>query len=93
MQELPLTWGRFAKIFWAWLWRGAVMSVIVGVVAGIFVMIINWLFGLHAGPDDFRPLGVVIGLPIWFFNLRLALLGTYSDFRLAVVYSDPNEAV
>lgn len=87
MQELPLTWTRLAKIFWAWLWRATVLAAFVGAVAG---GIAGTLFG-HSGVQTVITFGQVAWIPLSFISLRMALQKTYRDFRLAVAISEENE--
>jgi hypothetical protein len=89
MRELPLTWGRLAKIYWYFTWRASLTVLVAGL---LFEFCFHWLLKPLLGTYEAAVVGGIGGIPIEIIFLRMALLNRYRDFRLTVVYSDPRQA-
>lgn len=87
IQELDVTLGRLLRIFWLFLWRALLGSVVIGFVLGL---VIGFVLGALGEPRAViraitGPVGAIAGT-IWsIVCLRMALEKKYSDFRIALV--------
>ncbi|MGY3441617.1 GYF domain-containing protein [Bradyrhizobium sp. USDA 4473] len=87
IQELDITLGRLLRIYWLFIWRSLLGSVLIGAAIGF---VIGLVMGVLGAP---KPLlqsttglaGAVVGL-IWsIVCLRMALEKKYSGFRIALL--------
>ncbi len=79
MQEVELTWGRVGKVWWSLVWRGVLFGGLAGFVAGFIV-------GLLGGtPIHVSLAGLIVGIPIGIWVVKMVFAISYSDFRLALV--------
>jgi hypothetical protein len=99
MTELPATWARTAKIFWALTWRSVVLMLVVGFVFGLVwrgVMSYLVVAGFATSPEaGARWLHITRGLLVVgliFLALRWVLDGRWSDFRIALVHLQETDA-
>ena len=87
MQELELTWGRVAWIWWGLFWRWVVFAnLIVGAYAG-FVGIILLLLGHRDwASSPWLVNGILVALiPAAIIALKLSLKAKYKKFRLVLI--------
>ena len=93
MKTLQMTWIRSIKIWWYWLWRTMFASLIVGLVVGI-------VLGIFVGPFIYSPdtlklignvTGAVVGLYFGVFVMKSLPEKRFSDFRVVLVRSEPDE--
>jgi hypothetical protein len=87
MQELEITWGRVASVWWLLAWRTLVGAMLLGAAFGFLIGFVGALAGL---PQDkittlSSIVGGIIGLVWGFVVVRMALKKQYSDFRLVLV--------
>ncbi|HUZ34541.1 MAG TPA: hypothetical protein VMV19_20925 [Xanthobacteraceae bacterium] len=97
MQELELTWGRTASVWWLVVWRGAIGGAILGSIAGgigglIAAMMTFYIVGhgdVALGQRAGRIGGVIASILVWvpwgLVVLRMAVKKKYSGFRLAMI--------
>ena len=87
MKTVELTWLRTLKIWWYWAWRSMLMTMVVALIAGIFV-------GLLAAPffasDEqlelfSNVLGGVIALFFSLYVMKSLPEKRFSDFRVVLV--------
>ena len=88
--ELEVTWGRTAKVWWAFLWRN-IVAIIAAVVASMIVGgIIGFILGLLGASLQTvqlvtAPIGFVIGLAISIVPIKLILGKDFGEFRLVLL--------
>lgn len=87
MQELDVTLGKVLRVYWLFLWRSLVGSILIGFVLGFVIGFALHVFG--APPTLTKTTsslaGAVIGV-IWsVVCMRMAIEKQYSDFRIALV--------
>jgi len=92
MQELEVTWGRAARIYWAIVWRAALWCGLSGLVIGF---VFGFAFAL-AGRRDwietwwFAYLGTPVWIVITIWIIRnIMRKKTFSDFRIALLPAEP----
>jgi len=80
------TWGRVFHIWWAWLWRAVVFSMVLGFVLGA---IGGFIVGAAGRPDLGAPVGAVLGwlgsIPVTVYVLGIVLRKRYRQFSIKVV--------
>jgi hypothetical protein len=86
MESLPLTWGRFIRIFWAFQWRAWV---------GIGIVAFPWAIMQYRHPNDpaffyhwskvFNGIATPWAVIVHFVALWLVLRKTYAEFQVALV--------
>ncbi len=88
MQELEITWQRVIRIWWAWLWRALVLSVVAGGVLGFAIGFVGAILGFR----DIAPLTTLVGLTVGVVAgiamLVVALKKSYPGFRVAFIADD-----
>jgi hypothetical protein len=88
--ELEVTWGRTAKVWWAFFWRN-IVAIIAATVAGvILISIVGFILGalgvsLQTLQLVAAPIGIVIGLAITIVPLKLILGKDFGEFRLVLL--------
>ena len=91
--ELEVTWGRTAKVWWAFFWRN-VLAIFAGVVAAMIVGgIIGFILGiLGASLQTVQviggAIGLGIGLAISIVPIKLILGKDYGEFRLVLLQNE-----
>jgi hypothetical protein len=92
--ELEVTWGRAARVWWAYFWRNLV-AVAAGSLIGIALgAILGFILGAAgARAETIRiaafPIGIVVGLLVSIVPIRLVLGKDFGAFRL-VLLRNPN---
>jgi membrane glycosyltransferase len=88
---VPLTYGRTAKIWWAFAWRAGLLGALVGGVAGFMLGISIVLLKLPWNVQFASGLaGQIIAVPVSFFVLRWVLQIKFKDFSIRLI---PNDAI
>ena len=88
---LPLTYGRTARIWRAFLWRATLLGLLVGGVAGFFMGMALVILKLPWDPSFAGSLaGQIMALPVSFFVLRWVLQIKFKDFSIRLI---PNDAL
>jgi hypothetical protein len=95
MEEVAVTWGRVARVWWLFAWRGAVGGLVLGFISGLLLGVVIGVIGASVGwPREIVQrytatagglAGVVVGLVWSLIVLRMALRKQYDDFRLALI--------
>lgn len=88
---LQPTFGRAAKIWWAWLWR----SIVFGGAAGLFGSLVLSISGVpeHISQSAAQALsmgvGVALAIPVGIWVFQMILEKNFGEFRLRLVDSAP----
>jgi hypothetical protein len=92
MTELPVTWARTARIFWALVWRYVVLFAVVAFIFGIIWSgVISYFvtIGFDIAPEDSKRwlMNVlrVMAAGLLYLTLRWVLEKRWPDFRIALV--------
>lgn len=87
MQELEPTLSRALRVWWLFMWRGTLGSILIGAAAGVVLGIVGTLVGLPQTSIAVvgAILGACIGIGWSIIVMRMALLKRYEEFRLALV--------
>lgn len=89
-RELPVTWGRVIRVWWAYLWR----SILVAIGATVIGMVVGGVIGMGLGivgisPEMIAmittPIGLIIGIIVSIFPIKMILNKDFGDFRLALM--------
>ena len=94
MQEVEVTFGRAAAIWWAWIWRAMLITILTSVALGLVLGFIErtllppeWHFG---DPDSLRWIGrltgALLGSLISIRVLQKILQRRFKDFRIVLVH-------
>ncbi len=87
INEIDVTWGRAAKVWWSLLWRSILFAGVAGFVVGVIVGIVGAIAGASREAvsvvSAFAGLG--LGVPIGIWVVKLILSKNFSDFRVALV--------
>jgi uncharacterized protein DUF4339 len=90
MQELEIGAGMLARIYWLFVWRSFLGSIVIGFVIGF---ILGFVIGAFGGTKEQitimgAGIGIVTGLVWSLVCLKMALKKKYSDFRIVLVPRD-----
>lgn len=87
MQEVELTFGRAAQVWWAWFWRAILFGMLFGFALGFTVGLIAHFIGLN--PQQTTPFilisGMIIGVLTSIWAQAKVLKKTFSTFRVALI--------
>lgn len=90
MIELEVTWGRAARIYWAFIWRGFLYMIplfFFFIIVGIIMRI-----GGHTPLEGNRLItqvfAMLCGIPIGIYIVKQVLLEQMSNFRIALISVD-----
>ncbi len=88
--ELEVTWGRTARVWWAYLWRNLIAVAagsLVGIVLGAILGFILGAAGARAETIRLAvfPIGAVVGLLVSIVPIRLILGMNFGEFRLVLL--------
>ena len=91
--ELEVTWGRTAKVWWAFFWRGMVAliaaAVAVMILGGIIGFILSLLgASLQTAQLVMLPISFVIGLAVSIVPMKLILGKDFGEFRLVLLQKE-----
>lgn len=85
MQELEITWQRATRIWWAWLWRAAALSVVCGGLIGFVIGLLGAMLGFRNLAPLNLVVGLVVGVVVGVTMLVTALKKIYPGFRGAFI--------
>ncbi len=86
MNEIDVTWGRAAKVWWSLVWRTILLSVAAGFVGGIVGSVGAVLGASQEAVSTLTAFtGLGLGVPIGIWVVKLVLGKDYLDFRLVLV--------
>jgi hypothetical protein len=87
MQEIEVTFGHAAQVWWSWFWRSILFTILIGFFTGFIV-------GFFGHMADFTPkqimpismlLGAVIGVIVSIWILAKILKKKFRSFRIALI--------
>ena len=86
---LEPTFGRAARIWWALLWRGILISVGIGIVIGFVEGLGGTLMGIPSSKIMLLsvPSGVLIGIPVAIWVVQMVLRKRFRDFSIRLIAS------
>jgi len=92
--ELEVTWGRAARVWWAYLWRNLIAVVLTGILGMVFGAILGLLLGATGvSPGVIQRaafvLGILTGIAVSVVPIRLILGKDFGEFRLVLLASPP----
>jgi hypothetical protein len=87
MNELEVTWGYALRVWWSLFWRALLFSLVIGFVAGFLVGFFGGLAGMNpkAIPIFSGLAGMIGGIPIGIWVVKVVLQKRFSGYRLALV--------
>jgi hypothetical protein len=91
MQEVEVTFGRAARIWWAWLWRTVLATVLISAVFGLTIGMLERLMpgSLIMLPGSILRLGRFTGIAfaclIGIGMMRHVLRRSFGGFRIALI--------
>lgn len=91
---LEPTFGRAARIWWAWLWR----SIIFGGAAGLFGSLVLSISGIseHISQNAAQALSMVVGvalaIPVGIWVFQMILEKNFGEFRLRLMRNAPQSS-
>jgi hypothetical protein len=94
LRYLQPTFGRAAKIWWAWVWR----SIVFGGAAGLFGSFVLSISGIpeHISQNAAQALGAGVGValavPIGIWVFQMILEKDFREFRVRLVPNAPRPA-
>lgn len=94
LRFLEPTFGRAARIWWAWLWR----SIVFGGAAGLFGSLVLSISGIseHISQKAAQALsmgiGVALAIPVGIWVFQMILEKNFGEFRLRLVRHTPQSS-
>jgi len=87
MQELEVTWGRVASVWWLLAWRGVLGGLLIGAAVGFVIGLVGFFAGLSLEAINLLSTvaGAAVGLLWALVVVRMALKKQYGEFRLVLV--------
>lgn len=91
--ELEVTWGRSARVWWAYLWRNLIAVFAGGVLGGILGGVLGAVMSAAGLPPDVSrraalAIGVLVGLAVSIVPIRLVIGKDFGEFRLVLVSNE-----
>ncbi|MDO8328853.1 MAG: hypothetical protein Q7T36_00075 [Fluviicoccus sp.] len=88
--EVEITWGRVFRIWWAYLWRNLIAIIAAMIIGGIIGGILGAILGamgvsLSTIQMIAGPIGLICGLMISVFPIKMILGKDFGDFRLVLI--------
>jgi len=87
MQEVEVTFGRAAQVWWAWLWRAMLLGILFGFLIGLVIGLAGHFAGIN--PKQLTPinmlLGAGIGIIVSIWMMTKILKKNFGSFRIALV--------
>jgi ABC-type multidrug transport system permease subunit len=87
MQEVEVTFGRAAQVWWAWLWRALVFTVLFSFLSGFILGFAGHFAGFTS--QQLIPIsmifGVTAGVVISIWMMSKILKKNFGSFRIALI--------
>ena len=85
MEEIEITFGRVARIWWAWSWRTGLFSILIGSVIGFVIGFISAMFRFKQAGGLILLLSGVAGVLLSIWMMTKILKKKYPGFRIALI--------
>lgn len=87
MQELQVNLGRLLRIYWLFMWRSVLGSLVIGFTLGFIIGLVLRVLGVPlTQTTTITSLVGLVGGVVWsLFCLKMALEKKYRDFRIVLV--------
>lgn len=91
LNTVEMNWQRTFKIWWYWLWRATLATLVVAFIVGFFLgLFLSPFIGSEAtGTLIMNLVGVAIGVFFGLWVLKSLPDKQFSDFRVVLVARDP----
>ena len=87
MQEVEVTFGRAAQVWWAWFWRAMGFALLFSFISGLVIGFAGHFAGLS--PQQIMPismiLGASIGVVVSIWMMAKILKKNFGSFRIALI--------
>jgi hypothetical protein len=92
--ELPVTWPRVVRVWWAIAWRSFLAIPLGGAVGCVIGFVLGFLgHFMGVGPSQVQwairlvtiPIGLILGVAVGLWATRAVLRKTFQDFRIALL--------
>ncbi|WP_286695522.1 hypothetical protein [Spongiibacter sp. UBA1325] len=89
MNSVDVTWSRTFKVWWSYIWRCILFSMILGFILGFLGGVVVALIGRQElGAMVGGILGYLGSIPVSIIMLKKILVKKYSDFSVALVANE-----
>ena len=85
MEEIEVTFGRAARIWWAWSWRTGLFSILIGGVVGFVIGFVSAMFRFKQAGGLILLLSGVAGVLLSIWMMTKILKKKYLGFRIALI--------
>lgn len=87
MQEVEVKISLVMRIYWAWIWRTALLSMTLGFVLGVVIGLFGRMFGIDAGTVYLvsGSAGVILGIASSIKMFSKVLNMRFGKYRIAVI--------
>lgn len=84
---LEVTWGRALKVWWSFIWRALLFTIVAGFLAGAIIGGIAGALRVNAQMISLLGslAGMIVSLPIGVWVVRMVLRKSWSDFRIVLL--------
>lgn len=82
MEELYVTWGRAARIWWSIAWRNTLWCMLSGLVIGVLV---GMLTPVESREFYVRLVALPVGIFISIFIIKMVLEKNFNGYRIALI--------
>jgi ABC-type nitrate/sulfonate/bicarbonate transport system permease component len=90
MEKIEVTWGTTLRVWWSYVWRSALFSMLLGFVLGLIGgIIVGIVGGTHQTASNVGAiLGYLGSIPVSIWVLKKILSKKYKEFSVALVKED-----
>lgn len=81
------TWEMAAKVWWAFIWRSAIFSVLIGVVVGLVIGFFASILGISAGflMSVSSIIGLALGIGVSIWAMKMILAKKFKTFQVVLI--------
>jgi len=81
------TWEIAAKVWWAFIWRSALFSILIGIGLGMIVGFFGVIVGLPPGfmVSLSSLLGIVLGVSVSVWAMKMVLNKKFKQFQIVLI--------
>jgi uncharacterized protein YneF (UPF0154 family) len=85
MEALDITFGRAAKIWWAWTWRSMLIGVVLGIAIGFVIGIFSATVGLRHASVVKVVCGIIVFIIVGIWIVTRILKKYFAGFRILLI--------